>query len=56
MKREPFEVVATSGEPSAASALGRECKMLALNNFRNPSQWFICIHFAISTHEQPVVY
>jgi hypothetical protein len=56
MQRQPFEEVAISPEPGAVSALGRERKMLASNNFRKPPHRFIRIHLAIVIHEQPVVY
>ena len=56
MKREPFEVIAISPEPSAAGAPGRECKIFALNNFREPPQCFVYTRFVILIHEQPVVY
>ena len=56
MQRQPFEEVAISPEPGAVSALGRERKMLASNNFRKPPHRFVRIHLAIVIHEQPVVY
>jgi len=55
-QRQPFEEVAISPEPGAASALGCECKMLASNNFRKPPHRFIRFLLAIVTYEQPVVY
>ena len=55
-QRQPFEKVAISPEPGAASALGRECKMLASNNFRKPLHCCVRIHLAVVIHEQPVVY
>ena len=56
MQRQPFEEVAISPEPGAVSALGRERKMFASNNFRKPPHRFVRIHLAIVIHEQPVVY
>ena len=57
MQRQPFAEVAISPEPSAVSALGRECKMLASNNFRrSPHRRFIRIDLVIVIYEQPVVY
>jgi len=56
MQRQPFEEVAISPEPGAVSALGRERKMLASNNFRKPSHRFIRIHLAIVIYEQPIVF
>jgi hypothetical protein len=56
MNRKPFEVVAISPEAGAVSALGRERKMFASNNFRKPPHRFFGIHLAIVIHDQPVVY
>jgi hypothetical protein len=56
LQGQPFEEVAISPEPGAVSALGRERKVLASNNFRKPPHRFIRIHLAIVIHEQPVVY
>jgi len=55
-QRQPFEEVAIPPEPSAASALGRERKMLAVNNFRNSPHRFVRIQLAVLIHEQAVVY
>ena len=55
-QRQPFEEVAISPEPGAASALGRECKMLASNNCRKAPHRFVSIHLADVIHEQPAVY
>ena len=56
MQRQPYEALAISPEPGAVSALGRERKMLASNNFRKPSHRFIRIHLAIVIYEQPIVF
>jgi hypothetical protein len=56
MQGQPFEEVAISPESGAVSALGRERKALASNNFRMPPHRFFGIHLAIVIHEQPVVY
>ena len=55
-QRQPFEEVAISPEPGAASALGREFKMLASNNFRKSPHRFVRIQLAVLIHEQAVVY
>jgi len=46
MKREPFEFVAISTEPGAVTALCRERKMFALNNFRKFPHDFVHILLA----------
>jgi hypothetical protein len=55
-QRQPFEEVAISPEPGAASALGRERKMLASNNLGKSPHRFGSVHLAVVIHEQPVVY
>ena len=56
MQGQPFGEVAISPERGPVSALGRECKILASNNFGKSAQRFVRIHLAIVIHEQPVVY
>jgi len=50
---QPFEEVATSPEPGAASAPGGVCKMLA--DFRRSPHRLVSVHLTIVMHEQPVV-
>jgi hypothetical protein len=56
MQRQPFEEVAISPQPDTVSALGRERKVFALNNFRKSPHRFVGIHLANVIHEQLVVY
>ena len=56
MQRQSFKEVAISPVPGSASALGRECEMLASNNFRKSPRRFVRIHLAIVIHQQPVIY
>jgi hypothetical protein len=56
LQRQAFDEVAISPKPDAVSALGRECKVFASNNFRKSPHRFVGVHLAIVIHEQPVVY
>jgi len=56
MQRQPLEEVAISAESGAVSALGRECKMAASNNFHKSPHRFVRIFLVIVIHEQPVVF
>jgi len=56
MQRQPFDEVAGSPVPGAASALGRELQDVASNDFRKPPDCFIGIHLAIVIQEQFVIY
>ena len=47
MQRQPFEEAALSPERRGASALGRERKILASNNFRKAPHWFGSVHLDI---------